>query len=299
MSSPVVVIAQQAMREASRRRTLPAASDLRLRIILSLARSLSIFSSSASRSSSSRTSRWTVIFLFGTVATLVIVSTQLSGEIESRTIYNVLSKPIRRWELVLGKFAGTRHGHRHRDRADGRHLGVLHRDGSRRIRARNAVKGAYLLWLAFTVLSAVALGIASVARTSTVTAAADDCSYLLVSYLKGAVTTYLDLLSAHPAVAYFGQALYYLLPNFENFNTRTAVVHDEFVPWAYLIRTTLLRRRTASRCFACTSASRCLRNASFDRRAAARPPASATAIAVLLACVAGSQALVDQYLRSR
>jgi ABC-type transport system involved in multi-copper enzyme maturation permease subunit len=234
MSSPIVVIAQQAMREASRRRTLPALVIFGCGIILSSA-FLSFFQLGV-EIKFFKDIAMTVIFLFGTVATLVIVSTQLSGEIESRTIYNVLSKPIRRWELVLGKFAGTA-------TAIGISIAPMvailvffiatDHGGSE----LEAVKGAYLLWLAFTVLSAVALGIASVA-TSTVTAALTILVFV-VSYLKGAVTTYLDLLSAHPVVAYFGQALYYLLPNFENFNTRTAVVHDEFVPWAYLVRTTI------------------------------------------------------------
>jgi len=234
MTSPIVVIAQQTMREASRRRTLPALVLFGCGIIVSSA-FLSFFQLGV-EIKFFKDIAFTVIFMFGTLATLVIVSTQLSGEIESRTIYNVLSKPIQRWELVVGKFVGTIATIA---LAVAPMVAILvffiytDHGGS----ALEAVKGAYMLWLAFTVLSAVALGIASVA-TSTVTAALTVLVFV-VSYLKGAVTTYLDLISAHPVVAYFGQALYYLLPNFENFNTRTAVVHDELVPWAYLGRTTL------------------------------------------------------------
>jgi len=100
-----------------------------------------------------------------------------------------------------------------------------------------AVKAAYLLWLAFAVLSAIALGIASF--SSSVVTGALTVLVLVVSYLKAAVTTYLALVTQSPVVNSLGQAMYYLLPNFENFNTRTAVVHDRIVPWAYLGRTSL------------------------------------------------------------
>jgi len=234
MTSPVATIAAQAMREASRRRTLPALVLFGCAVIISSA-FLSFFQLGV-EIKFFKDVAITVIFLFGTIATLVIVSTQLSGEIESRTIYNVLSKPIRRWELVVGKFVGTAAAIA---LAIAPMVGILaffiytDHGGSE----LEAVKAAYLLWLAFAVLSAIALGIASVA-TSTVTAALTVLLFV-VSYLKGAVTAYLDLLSAHPAAGYVGQALYYLLPNFENFNIRTALVHDEIVPWAYLGRTTL------------------------------------------------------------
>lgn len=44
-------------------------------------------------------------FLVVMVAVLVSVST-ISGEIESHTIESLLTKPIRRWELLLGKWLG-------------------------------------------------------------------------------------------------------------------------------------------------------------------------------------------------
>jgi len=234
MHSPIAVVAQQVMKEAGRRRTLPVLVFFGCAVILSTA-FLSFFSLGV-EIKFFKDVAITVIFLFGMMATLILVSTQLSGEIESRTIYNVLSKPIRRWELLVGKYVGT---------ITAAALAVapmvailaffivVDRGGS----ALEAAKASYLLWLAFAVLSAVALGIASF--SSTIVTAALTVLLFVVSYLKGAVTTYLALLSQSSIIGYLGQALYYFLPNFENFNTRTAVVHDRVLPWGYLGRTSL------------------------------------------------------------
>lgn len=232
--SPLAVVARQVMTEAGRRRTLPVLVFFGCAIIISTA-FMSFFSLRV-EVKFFKDVAITVIFLFGMVATLILVSTQLSGEIESRTIYNVLSKPVRRWELVVGKFAGTIVAIAG---AVAPMVGILiffiivDRGGS----WLEALKASYLLWLGFAVLSAAALGIASF--SGTIVTVALTVLLFVVSYLKGAVTAYLALVSNSELPATLGQALYYLLPNFENFNVRTAVVHDRILPWTYVGRTSL------------------------------------------------------------
>ncbi len=46
------------------------------------------------------------ISLFGVVTTVVLGVNLLNKELVKRTIYNILSKPVGRWEFVLGKFLG-------------------------------------------------------------------------------------------------------------------------------------------------------------------------------------------------
>ena len=46
------------------------------------------------------------ISLFGVVTTVVLGVTLLHKELVKRTIYNILSKPVARWEFLLGKFLG-------------------------------------------------------------------------------------------------------------------------------------------------------------------------------------------------
>ena len=234
IASPVFVIARQVMREAWRRRTLPVLALFGCGIIVSTA-FLSFFQL-GTEIKFFKDVAIAVIFLFGAMATLVLVSTQLPGEIETRTIYNVLSKPIRRYELVLGKFAGSIAA-----------IGVavapmvaslmFFMDVDQGGSLLEAAKAGYMLWLSFVVLSAVALAIASF--SSSIVCAALSVLVYVASYLKSAVIAYAGMVTYSRVAAGAAQAFYYLLPNFENFNVRMAVVHNQVVPWAYLFRTTL------------------------------------------------------------
>src|SRR6202048_1017966 len=48
----------------------------------------------------------TAVSLFGIVIAIFIGIGLVSKEIEKRTLYNVLSRPVRRWEFIVGKFLG-------------------------------------------------------------------------------------------------------------------------------------------------------------------------------------------------
>jgi len=48
----------------------------------------------------------TAVSLFGVVISIFIGIGLVSKEIEKRTLYTLLSRPVRRWEFVVGKFAG-------------------------------------------------------------------------------------------------------------------------------------------------------------------------------------------------
>ncbi len=48
----------------------------------------------------------TAVSLFGVVIAIFIGIGLVSKEIEKRTLYTVLSRPVRRWEFVVGKFFG-------------------------------------------------------------------------------------------------------------------------------------------------------------------------------------------------
>jgi hypothetical protein len=45
--------------------------------------------------------------LYGVLIAIVLGSTSLYRELEHKTIFPILSRPIRRWEYVVGKYAGT------------------------------------------------------------------------------------------------------------------------------------------------------------------------------------------------
>src|SRR6516225_7004797 len=48
----------------------------------------------------------TAISLFGMVIAIFIGIGLVSKEMERRTLYTVLSRPVRRWEFIVGKFLG-------------------------------------------------------------------------------------------------------------------------------------------------------------------------------------------------
>ena len=47
-----------------------------------------------------------IISLFGALIAVFMGASLIYKEIEKRTIYTILSKPVRRWEFIFGKFAG-------------------------------------------------------------------------------------------------------------------------------------------------------------------------------------------------
>jgi Cu-processing system permease protein len=47
------------------------------------------------------------VSLYGLIVSVVIGATSLYREIELKTLFPILARPIRRWEYVLGKFLGT------------------------------------------------------------------------------------------------------------------------------------------------------------------------------------------------
>jgi len=49
----------------------------------------------------------TAVSLFGVVIAIFIGIGLVSKEIEKRTLYTVLSRPVRRWEFIVGKFLGA------------------------------------------------------------------------------------------------------------------------------------------------------------------------------------------------
>jgi ABC-type transport system involved in multi-copper enzyme maturation permease subunit len=46
------------------------------------------------------------IALFGSITAIILGVVLLYGEIQKKTIHNILSKPIERWEFVVGKYLG-------------------------------------------------------------------------------------------------------------------------------------------------------------------------------------------------
>jgi ABC-type transport system involved in multi-copper enzyme maturation permease subunit len=171
--------------------------------------------------------------LFGVVLAVVLSVNQVPGELNSRTIYNILSKPVSRPQYLLGKYLGVL--------ADlaiilfvmGLEILVLI---SARAHAFSPVifQGVFAVFLECAIIAAFCLFLSTFA-TVPVNVFATILFYLLChvktdflhnTLVKG--TSGLAKVLAWPA--------YYLLPNLENYNISQQVGYGKGVPAGYLLR---------------------------------------------------------------
>jgi ABC-type transport system involved in multi-copper enzyme maturation permease subunit len=165
------------------------------------------------------------IHLFGVVIAVFIGITLVSQEVERKTIYLILSKPVPRWEFIVGKALGlsltlalitfvmaavlfsVHAGYRHGGKAE---TGIF-----------IASAGIYMELVLLTCLASL---------FSTFTTPVLSAMFTLSMFLIGHVTR--DLLffggqSPSPVVRTTTQGIYYLLPNLEYFNWKNDVVYGQ------------------------------------------------------------------------
>lgn len=166
-----------------------------------------------------------VIAIAGMFIAIVLGINLIPAEIEKRTIYTILSKPVRRYEFLLGKFFGalftilanlvlmsvvfllmvTWKNHWHPDFA--------------------LLKGILMIFFQLFLLSSVAL-VFSVFTTPVV-------NFFLTSavYIVGSLSDVTMSISRNadksPIVKAFYWVVHYLTPNFANFFTQNPLIHPE------------------------------------------------------------------------
>jgi len=171
--------------------------------------------------------------LFGVVLAVVLSVNQVPGEIESRTIYNILSKPVSRSQYLLGKYLGVL--------ADlaiillimGLEILVL--VAARAHTASPVIfQGVFTIFLECAIIAAFCLFLSTFA-TAPVNVFATILFYLLchvkTDFLHRTLvegTNGFTKVLAWPA--------YYLLPNLENYNISQQVGYSKGVSAGYLLR---------------------------------------------------------------
>ena len=171
------------------------------------------------------------ISVFGLVMAIFIGVGLVSKEIEKRTLYSLLAQPIRRWEFLVGKYAGlvltlvvntffmT--------------LGLaaaLLYVGRPFVRTDALILVAvYFILLELALVTAIALFFScfSTPMLSTL--------FTLGIYITGNFAS--DIrdfgdLTKSPGLKIITKIIYYLVPNFHNFNAITAASHNEPIPLA-------------------------------------------------------------------
>jgi ABC-type transport system involved in multi-copper enzyme maturation permease subunit len=178
------------------------------------------------------------ISIFGIIMAIFIGVGLVYKEIEKRTLYSLLAKPIKRWEFIVGKFGGLLltlavnttfmllglfvallYVSRHLERAD---WGI--------------VEAAYFILLQLALITALALFFSCFSSPMLSTL------FTLGIYIAGVFSKdirEIGALTKSPVVEWVCEAIYYVLPNFHNFNVIALAGHGEPIPASLLWQNTL------------------------------------------------------------
>lgn len=173
------------------------------------------------------------ISLFGVVTAIVMGSTMLQKELGKKTIFNILSKPVQRWEFIVGKFLGLS--------ATltivvafmcSIVIGVLALLEGRVDWGLAAAAGT--AWMELVVIAAVATFFSSMVVTPTLAGL-----FTGAVFVAGRSAGYLPYFFAGkfpPSVRGTAQVLYWILPRLDRFNTANEIVYGNFLdPQEYLL----------------------------------------------------------------
>lgn len=170
---------------------------------------------------------------------IIAITLSVSGlpqEMESKTAYPVLAKPVRRWEFVVGKYLGTLG-----TVAIGMAIMAVAFAGIL-IFYSGHVDSGVLYVIPYLFLEAAILAAVGV-LLSTVCSPALAWFLAIFVYLLGNVKFgFYSFIEAHDHSAIgkvVGTIFYQVLPNLECFNFKDSIVHHIPVPGAYLLQTAL------------------------------------------------------------
>ncbi len=169
------------------------------------------------------------ISAIGVLMSIFLGITLVSKEVERRTVYTLLSKPIRRSHLVLGKYLGLVATVSVKVLVMGAGLGLI--TAIHGWWSDNLAAALYMILLELLVLTALAT-LFSTFTTPTLSAIF-SLGLFVLGHLSGALRA-ITARVENIAVRAGGELLYRLLPNLEAFNVKGRVAHGEAVSLAEL-----------------------------------------------------------------
>jgi len=178
------------------------------------------------------------ISVIGLLISVFIGVALVSKEMDKRTLYALLAKPVRRWEFLLGKFAGLVLTLAVNTAAMA--LGLL----LVMIYVKHSLErsDAVVLVAVYFILLKLALIVALALLFSCFTTPLLAILFTVGLYIAGLYVQEMRNLPAEvmsPAMATFTNWLSYLLPNFENFNVMAMAAHGRAVPGALIQQNTV------------------------------------------------------------
>lgn len=161
-----------------------------------------------------------VILIAGLLITIIASIQVIPTEIERRTIYTVLSKPVQRFEFVLGKFLGGIFTVFVMIAAMGIvFIGILYFNEHRF--APDMMKGVVMTFFQMMLLGAMAIFF------STFSTPVVNFFLTFGVFIVGNLSTVTESLisNKNPATRLIATAVHYAIPNFGNFNIQNALIH--------------------------------------------------------------------------
>lgn len=162
----------------------------------------------------------------------------VSKEMDKRTLYALLAKPVKRWEFLLGKFAGLVMTLTVNTAAMAAGLYIALWSINREWQPSDI----YILIAIYLILLKLAIIVALALLFSCFTTPFLAILFTAGMYVAGLLAG--DLRTVHgvqldPSTLRWMRGISYLLPNFENFNVMGAVVHGKSLPGGLVWQATL------------------------------------------------------------
>jgi ABC-type transport system involved in multi-copper enzyme maturation permease subunit len=178
------------------------------------------------------------ISVIGLLISIFIGVALVSKEMDKRTLYALLAKPVRRWEFLLGKFGGLvmTLAVNTAAMAAGLLLVMLYVKHSLERGDAAVLVAVYFIWLKLALVVALAL-LFSCFTTPLLAILFTVGLYIVGLYVQELRNLPVEVMT--PAMAALTRWLSYLLPNFENFNVMALAAHGRAVPGALILQNTL------------------------------------------------------------
>jgi Cu-processing system permease protein len=178
------------------------------------------------------------ISVMGLLISIFIGVALVSKEMDKRTLYALLAKPLSRWEFLLGKFGGLvlTLAVNTTAMAAGLLLVMLYVKHSLERGETAVLVAVYFIWLKLALVVALAL-MFSCFTTPLLAILFTVGLYIVGLYVQELRNLPVEVMS--PAMAAFTKWLSYLLPNFENFNVMAMAAHGRAVPSTLILQNTL------------------------------------------------------------
>ncbi len=175
----------------------------------------------------------TAISIFGVVIAIFIGIGLVSKEIDKKTLYTVLARPVRRWEFILGKFFGLVGTLAVNTffMAIGFFAGVLYLAHSFSRQDVSLVVALYFIILQFVLVTAIALLFSSF--SSPLLSAVFAFSLFIIGTFSEDLRGFAAI--AHGPAQWLATGLAYVVPNFSALNVISSVAHHQQVASSLIV----------------------------------------------------------------